>query len=141
LSKRLATATAKLSALTPTLGRGRKQISDVTELESKATSILKAHRLVGLLDYTFELEPPTKTHQARYQITAVTPNQITLVEHQQDFGWRLYVSNAPASELSFAQAVSVYREEWIVEHGFHRFKGKSLGADPLFVQRDDQVGG
>jgi transposase len=141
LAKRFATATAKLLALTPTVGRGRKQISDVTELESKATSILKAHRLVGLLDYTFELQPPTKTHQARYQITAVMPNQIALVEHQQDFGWRLDVSNAPASELSLAQAVSVYREEWIVEHGFHRFKGKSLGADPLFVQRDDQVVG
>jgi len=28
-----------------------------------------------------------------------------------------------------------------VEHGFHRFKGKSLGANPLFVQRDDQVVG
>jgi transposase len=141
LAKRLATTTAKLLALTPMVGRGRKQISDVTELESKATAIIKAHRLVGLIDYTFESQPPTKTHQARYQITAVTPNQIALVEHQQDFGWRLYVSNAPASQLSLAQAVSVYREEWIVEHGFHRFKGKSLGADPLFVQRDDQVVG
>lgn len=141
LAKRLATATAKLLALTPTVGRGRKQISELTELEQKATAILKAHRLVGLLDYTFELQPPSKTHQARYQITAVMPNQMALVEHQQDFGWRLYVSNAPASQLSLAQAVSVYREEWIVEHGFHRFKGKSLGADPLFVQRDDQVVG
>jgi transposase len=141
LAKRLATATAKLLALTPTVGRGRKQISQLTELEQKATTIIKAHRLVGLIDYTFELQPPTKTHQARYQITAVTPNQIALGEHQQDFGWRLYVSNAPASQLSLAQAVSIYREEWILEHGFHRFKGKSLGADPLFVQRDDQVVG
>jgi transposase len=141
LAKRLAMATAKLLALTPTVGRGRKQISEATELDQKATAIIKAHRLVGLIDYTFELQPPTKTHQARYQITAVTPNQSALVENQQDFGWRLYVSNAPASQLSLAQAVSVDREEWIVEHGFHRFKGKSLGADPLFVQRDDQVVG
>jgi transposase len=44
-------------------------------------------------------------------------------------------------QLSLAQAVPVYREEWIVKHGFHRFKGKSLEADPLFVQRDDQVVG
>jgi transposase len=141
LAKRIATATTKLLALTPTVGRGHKQISDATDLEQKATAILNAHRLAGLLDYTFELHPPTKTQQARYQITAVTPNQTALVEHQQEFGWRLYVSNAPASALSLAQAVSIYREEWIVEHGFHRFKGKSLGADPLFVQRDDQVVG
>ncbi len=141
LAKRLATATTKLLALTPTVGRGRKQISDVTDLEQKATTILKAHRLIGLLDYTFELQPPTKTHQARYQITAVKQNQTALIEHQQEFGWRLYVSNAPPGKLSLTQAVSIYREEWIVEHGFHRFKGKSLGGDPLFVQRDDQVVG
>jgi transposase len=141
LEKRLATATEKLLKLTPTVGRGHKQISELTELEEKATAILKTHRLVGLLDYTFEFHPPTKTHQARYQITAVTRNPMALADHQQDFGWRLYVSNAPVSQLSFPQAVSIYREEWIVEHGFHRFKGKSLGADPLFVQRDDQVVG
>jgi transposase len=141
LEQRIETAMEKLSQLTPAIGRGRKQISEVAELEQKATAILKSHRLEGLLDYTFELKPPTKTHQARYQITAVTRNQTALAEYRQCFGWRLYVSNAPASRLSLAQAVSIYREEWIVEHGFHRFKGKSLGADPLFVQRDDQVVG
>lgn len=34
-----------------------------------------------------------------------------------------------------------YRDQWIVERGFHRFKGKPLSVTPLFVQRDDQVKG
>ena len=34
-----------------------------------------------------------------------------------------------------------FRDAWIQESGFSRFKGKSLGASPLFVQRDDQSKG
>ena len=34
-----------------------------------------------------------------------------------------------------------YRDEWIVEHGFHRLKGVPLSLNPLFVKNDDQVVG
>lgn len=34
-----------------------------------------------------------------------------------------------------------YRDEWIVEQGFHRLKGAPLSMSPLFVQRDDQIKG
>ena len=34
-----------------------------------------------------------------------------------------------------------YRNEWLVEHGFHRLKGVPLSLNPLFVQSDDQVVG
>jgi transposase len=39
------------------------------------------------------------------------------------------------------QAVLAYRDEWIVEHGFHRLKGVPLSLNPLFVKNDDQVVG
>ena len=141
LEKRLQTATEKLLRLTPNVGRGRKQIADENVLIQKANTILKFHQVECLLDYAFIFEPQTKTHQSRYQITQVNRCQIEIEEYQQNFGWRLYVSNAPVERLSFEQAVLTYRDEWIVEHGFHRFKGKSLGANPMFVHRDDQVQG
>ena len=141
LEKRLQTATAKLLGLTPPVGRGRKQISQETELAQKAQTILKTHRVEGLLEYAFRFEPPTKTHKARYQITGVTRDNTVIEQHQRCFGWRVYVSNTPVGHLSFEQTVLTYRDEWIVEHGFHRFKGKSLGASPMFVKRDDQVQG
>jgi transposase len=141
LEKRLQTATAKLLKLTPNVGRGRKQIANENELLQKAKAILKSHQVEGLLDYDFIFESQTKTHQARYQITQVHRDHIKIEEFQQNFGWRVYVSNAPIEKLSFEQAVLTYRDEWIVEQGFHRFKGKSLGAHPIFVQRDDQVKG
>jgi len=39
------------------------------------------------------------------------------------------------------QALLTYRDEWIIEHGFHRLKGAPLSLDPLFVKKDDQVVG
>ncbi|MDJ0703003.1 MAG: hypothetical protein QNJ46_06960 [Leptolyngbyaceae cyanobacterium MO_188.B28] len=64
----------------------------------------------GLLDYSFRFEPPTKTHKARYQITGVTRNDTMIEQHQQCFGWRVYVSNTPVERLSFEQAVLTYRD-------------------------------
>jgi transposase len=139
LEKRLQTATEKLLRLTPDVGRGRKQIANENELTQKANAILKSHQVQGLLDYDFIFEAQTKTHQARHQITQVNRHEIEIEKYQQNFGWRVYVSNAPVEKLSFEQAVLTYRDEWIVEQGFHRFKGKSLGAHPMFVHRDDQV--
>jgi transposase len=141
LEQRLQTATTKLLKLTPPVGRGHKQISEETELVQKAQAILKAHRVEGLLDYAFRFEPETKSRKARYQITAVTRNEAAIEQQQQGFGWRVYVSNTPVERLSFEQAVLTYRDEWIIEQGFHRFKGKPLGANPMFVKRDDQVQG
>ncbi|MSP14474.1 MAG: hypothetical protein EXR62_16160 [Chloroflexi bacterium] len=60
---------------------------------------------------------------------------------QQTFGWRAYVTAAPAAHLTLEQAVLAYRDEWLIERGFHRLKGVPLSLDPLFVKRDDQVVG
>ena len=40
-----------------------------------------------------------------------------------------------------SQAVLTYRDEWIIERGFHRLKGVPLSLNPLFVKRDDQMMG
>lgn len=39
------------------------------------------------------------------------------------------------------QAIHYYRDEWLVEHGFHRFKKGSLPALPLFLRLDDRIRG
>ena len=33
--------------------------------------------------------------------------------------WRLYVTNAPITQLTLSQAVMYYRDEWLLERGFH----------------------
>jgi len=158
LDGRLQRATDKLRALTPPPGRGKRQIQEAGELTQAADAILKAHQVAGLLTYTFERQ---EKHQTRYigrgrgnaerptrqivtlrcQITAVVRQEQAITALQKTFGWRAYVTNAPAEQLTLEQAVLTYRDEWLIEHGFHRLKGAPLSLDPLFVKRDDQVVG
>ena len=49
-------------------------------------------------------------------------------------GWRLYVTNAPSTQLTLPQAVMYYRDEWLLERGFHRFKRGSLPALPIYFR-------
>ena len=137
----LKTATAKIQALTPPPGRGKRQIRDQSTLDQKVQAILKAHRVEGLLEFDYEYQSPSPPRQARYQITAITPNKQSIEQAQLLFGWRVYVTNAPQSKLSLKKAVLTYRDEWLIERNFGRFKGVPLSITPFFVQRDDQVQG
>lgn len=141
LSNRLEKAKEKIQALTPPVGRGRKQITDEVDLLEKVSQILKHHRVEGLLDYHYDYQVPTRHCRGRYQITSITSNQSAITALEAEFGWRAYVTNAPAQRLTLSQGVLTYRDEWIIEHGFHRLKGVPLSLSPFFVQRDDQVQG
>ncbi|KAB8316448.1 IS1634 family transposase [Tolypothrix campylonemoides VB511288] len=54
-------------------------------------------------------------------------------------GWRLYVTNAPITQLSLSQAVTYYRDEWLLERGFHRFKRGCLPALPVYFQNQKRI--
>lgn len=158
LDGRLQRAQDKLLALTPPPARGKRQIQDEEQLTKAADAILKAHEVEGLLAYTFERQEKRQTKYlgrgrgnaerpkremvtVRYQITSVVRQAEAITAVEKTFGWRAYVANAPAEQLTLAQAVLTYRDEWLIEHGFHRLKGAPLSLDPLFVKRDDQVVG
>jgi transposase len=158
LEGRLQRATGELMALTPAPGRGKRQIQDETELVDAVEAILKAHDLEGLLNYTFERQEKRRTKylgrgrgsperpkqeivNVRYQMTAITRQEEAIAALQKTFGWRAYVTNAPAKQLTLEQAVLTYRDEWLIERGFHRLKGVPLSLSPFFVKRDDQVVG
>ncbi|MCX6029435.1 MAG: transposase [Chloroflexi bacterium] len=158
LAGRLQRATAQLLALTPAPARGKRQIQDEVALVNAATAILKAHDVEAFLTYTFERQekratkyigrgcgnpdrPKREIVTVRYQMLTVVQQEEAIAAHQKTLGWRAYVSDTPAAQLSLAQAVLTYRDEWIIERGFHRLKGVPLSLDPLFVKNDDQVVG
>ena len=153
---RLQRATEELEALTPAPGRGKRQIQTETELLHAGEAILKAHDVEGLLNFSFERQekrqtkylgrgrggpdrPKQEIETVRYQVTAVSRQEEAIAALQKTFGWRAYVTDAPAEQLSLEQAVLTYRDEWLIERGFHRLKGVPLSLNPLFVKRDDQV--
>lgn len=156
LEKRLQRATNLLLALTPPPGRGKRQIQDENSLIQAADAILKTCGVKDFLTYTFERQEKRQTKyigrgrgnaerpkreiiSVRYQMLTVTRQEETIAAHQKTLGWRAYVSDAPADQLTLEQAVLTYRDEWIIERGFHRLKGVPLSLDPLFVRNDDQV--
>lgn len=158
LESRLQRAREELLALTPSPGRGKRQIQAEPELVEAAEAILSAHDVEGLLSYTFERQekrqtkylgrgrgspdrPKQEIMTVRYQMTAIARQEEAIAALQQTFGWRAYVTDAPAEQLTLEQAVLTYREEWLIERGFHRLKGVPLSLNPLCVKRDDQVVG
>lgn len=158
LENRLQRATEELMALTPAPGRGKRQIQAETELVEAAAGILKAHDVEGLLSYTFERQEKRRTKYlgrgrgspdrprqeivtVRYQMTAIVRQEDAIAALQKTFGWRAYATDTPAEQLTLEQAVFTYRDEWLIERGFHRLKGVPLSLSPLFVKRDDQVVG
>ena len=54
-------------------------------------------------------------------------------------GWRVYASND--LELSLIEAVYAYRNEFLIEQGFGRYKGKALGLRPIYLASDQRVKG
>ena len=156
LERRLQRATAQLRALTPTPGRGKRQLQTAGALVLAANAILDGQEVTGLLTYAYERQEQRQTQYrgrgrggpdrpyrtlvtVRYQLTAVSRQADAIAAQQATLGWRAYVTNAPAPQLTLADAVLTYRDEWLIERGFHRLKGTPLSLDPLFVKRDDQV--
>jgi len=158
LQERLEKAQAALLALTPPVGRGKRQVTDEPALQAAAEAVLAKHRVVGLLTYTSvrhsEQEvkfvgrgrggvnrPQQLSERVRYQITAVQRNEQAIADLLSQLGWRAYATNAPQPRLSLEHAVREYRHEYHIEHGFGRLKAAPLSIAPMFVKRDDQVTG
>ena len=158
LEERLDKAQAALLALTPPVGRGKRQITQEAALQSAAEAVLAKHRVVGLLTYTYQRESEQEvsfvgrgrggvnrqqqvSERVRYQITTVQRNEAAVAHLVSTLGWRAYATNAPKPRLSLSQAVREYRHEYHIEHGFGRLKGAPLSIAPMFVKRDDQVVG
>ncbi|MEI7772075.1 MAG: hypothetical protein WCI67_18925, partial [Chloroflexales bacterium] len=77
-----------------------------------------------------------------YQVAwSVQRNEVALADALTLAGWRIYVTNSTPEEVSLVQATALYREEWTVEHGFHRWKGGQLPALPLFLHIEWRIRG
>lgn len=158
LEKRLAAAEEELRALTPSPGRGKRQLRDADTLQAAIARALERHAVTGLLTATWERhettvtryvgrgrggpDRPTRTQsQVRYALTGVQRNEEAIAARQRRLGWRVQVTNAPVDRLSLPQAVRHYRGGWSLERDFHLVKDLPLGLSPLFVWKSEQIRG
>src|SRR6266849_4709572 len=117
-----------------------------------ALAILKQHQVDGLVQVSIEEQVQERPVRAYGDRPAAVRVQRTLSLHAtvdepevaraaRRLGWRVYVTNHPTTGLSLEQAVLAYREEYLVEHGFGRLKGKPLSLSPMYVQSDQRATG
>ena len=157
LDTRLSHAETKLAALTPSRGRGKRQITDEARLLEAIDLVLTEHRVDGLLSVTWEKQVEQKTQyvgrgrgslsrekrviqQTRYHITHIARQQDKITDLRQRFGWKAFVTNAGQKRLSLQHAVLCYRNEYRVERIFNRLKSR-VHIAPLFVKLNEQIEG
>lgn len=149
--QRLDRATEALSKLATKPG------DDLEQLNQKVEDILKRHRVKEFFTVTTTAETITQTrYLGRGRPTAKSlQEQVTRINLQLQFtqqpaaieqakqlvGWRLFVTNAPSTQLTLPQAITYYRDEWLLERGFHRFKRGRLPALPLYFQNQNRIAG
>jgi transposase len=139
LETRIQRMIEQLQALTHAPKQGKRRYRDRDSLQAKVDALLTQAKLQDYL--RVKLRRQTHPQGDGDVIDQIQPQTPAIEAAGQTLGWRPYVSNAPTEKLSATDAVLVYRDEWSVENGFRRFKGKPLSITPLFVQRDDQVQG
>jgi transposase len=152
LEQRLARTEAKLKALTPPQGRGKRQFRDENTLRQAVDNILQASKTTAFFHIELERQvttrhirayagrPARSEEKVRYQVH-VTRQETAIEQAKRRLGWRVYATNAAAEKLSLTQAVLAYRSQYLAERPFARLKGPLLALLPLYVQRDDHAKG
>lgn len=152
LHRRLDRAEQALQALTPSRGRGKRQIEAEARLLAAIQRIEDKYQVQGLFDYAYQQQvtqrpvraygakPARTARSVRFQLT-VTRNAPAIAQAEFRAGWRIYATNAPAQHLALTQAVLAYRDQYIEENIFRRLQGKILSITPVYVQRDDHAKG
>jgi transposase len=152
LRARVAKAKTEVGALN-SQGQGKRRFDGIQSLKEAAEAIMKHYDVQGCLQLSFEeivinrrkvgryKDRPERICEKRKFIVNPAIDDVALGLAIEKLGWRVYGANQPSEQLSLEQAVLAYRDEYIIERGFGRFKGRPLSLSPLYLQRDDHVTG
>jgi transposase len=132
--------------------QGKKVYHDADALQHAAQAICEHHQVKGLLRLQIEeqaSERAVRAYGSRRAEVRVERNwhlhseidEAAVSDATRRLGWRVYVTNHPQQTLSLEQTVLAYREEYLVERGFGRLKGKPLSLSPMYIQSDQRATG
>lgn len=148
---RLSAAQIALEALNHR-GRGKRGFVEVESLQKAAQAVLERYKVWGLVELSYEDNTqgrPVRGYGGRPERLEIKPelrvratvNEKAVEEAIRRLGWRVYATNEPGQKLSLSQMVLAYRDEYIIERGFGRLKGRALSLRPMYLQRDDHATG
>jgi transposase len=133
----------------------RRSPAALQHVQQAAAAIVAQHRVAEVLHVTCTEQVPVQTvpawdgrvaivcdaHAMPVVTLTVTVDAAALERAVRRLGWRVYVTNQPARQLSLEQAVLAYRDEYLVERSLGRLKGKPLSLTPMYLTRDDHATG
>ena len=133
-------------------GRGKRRFAEVAALRQEVVTIVQRYGVEAFfwLRLHQHAQPravrayrgrPARMAEDRHATVEVRVDEATLEAAVRRLGWRVYSTNQPAEQLSLAQAVLAYRNEYLVEQSLGRLKGRPLSLTPMYVQRDDHATG
>ena len=148
---RLTKAQAALEALNEHK-QGKRRLADLEALRQAAEKIVQHYQVEELLNLSRNesveehqvrrhKERPAETRVERHLSIQVSRDEVAIQKALARLGWRVYGTNRPVEQLSLEQAVLAYREEYLVERGFGRLKGKPLSLTPVYLQDDRRATG
>lgn len=130
-------------------GRGRKLRTE-QELRLAVAEIVRRYRVEDLLSINYLTtsrevnKRPYRDRPAQTEVRSETTVEVLVdplaYQHKvRTLGWKVYVCNDLT--LNLTEVVLAYREEYLVEQGFHRYKGKSLGLTPMHLASQTRIKG
>jgi transposase len=151
LRKRIERASVAVQALNER-GRGKKRYAETADLRQAAQGLVEEQRVEGLLVLTFTetirqrqvrgyRDRPARIVEEREPQVSVTIDEEAVQRVLRQKGWRVYATNTPVEQLPLTQAILAYRDQYIVERGCGRLKGRPLSLTPMYLERDDHATG
>ncbi|MGH9853533.1 MAG: IS1634 family transposase [Blastocatellia bacterium] len=146
LEERLSRASSELGDLV-VRKQGKPRLNK-KQIEQAATEIIARHEVEGLLAATITMKTsrrkvrgykdrPERTQVERSPIITLERHQAAIKEVKEQMGWRVYATNH--RDLSLSEAVLAYREQYRIEDGISRLKGRPLGLSPMFLQTESRM--
>jgi transposase len=150
-TKRLKKAKTALNKLTP------KKDEEFGSFSQRASKVLNKYSVENMID--IQIEETVSQQKSFHKRGRPTPdatfdiietrqlklnfaiNQKRVEKEELLAGWRIYVTNTSKYRMTLQQSVQYYRDEWLVERSFHRFKGGKLPILPLFLRSDKRIKG
>jgi transposase len=156
LEERLRRAEVELRALTPPVGRGRRQYREEEALRAAIAEVLERHGVSTFLAAAWRREERREKRYEgrgrggagrkwrwdvtiRYEVTNVCRDESALTAARYRQGWRVQVTTLPREGYSLQGCVLLYNGGWSLERDFHVVKDVPLGIRPLFVREDEQI--
>jgi transposase len=158
LEGRLRRAAEEVKALTPPVGRGRRQYREEEALREAVSEVLERHGVSALLSVGWRRDERREKRyegrgrggagrewhwevDVRYEITEVVREEEAITGAKYRHGWRVQVTTLPGAGYSLPACVLLYNGGWSLERDWHLLKDVPLGIRPLYVREEEQITG